>query len=224
MTEPNEPNGTNEPRDQPGWQDSGQNHGQNQGQNQGQQYPGAPQYPNAQQYPNAPQHAQYPGTQQYPQYPGAQQYPNPQFGAAPPPGYPNAQYGTTPYGNAPYGSPQYGNAAYGGYAPYGYPYGYNAQRLGTSGMAIASLILGICGFLCVTPFVGLGLGIAALSRVKKTGQPGKGMAIAGIVLSSVWIALMILLLATGNFHLNVGNGSGTGPSVEPTQGPDGTSA
>lgn len=189
---------TNGPSDQPGQQQPGQD--------QGRQYPGAPQYPNA---------------PQYPQYPATQQYPNPQFGAAPQPGYPNAQYGTTPYGNAPYGGPQYGNAAYG---PYGYPYGYNAQRFGTSGMAIASLILGICGFLCVTPFVGLGLGIAALSRIKKTGQPGKGMATAGIILSCAWIALMILLLATGNFHFAVGNGSGTGPSVEPTQGPDGTSA
>jgi len=158
----------------------------------------APQYPNA----------------EYPQYPNPQ-YPNQsvQFGAAPP-GYPNA-----PYGNAQY--PGYGPYNNG---PYGYPTGYYAQQPGTNGMAIASLILGICGFLCVTPFVGLGLGIAALSRINKTGQSGKGMAIAGIILSSVWILLVVLALATGNFHFDFGNGSNTGPSVGPTNGPNGTSA
>lgn len=173
----------------------------------GQQPPVAPPYPGVQQYPTGPQ---YPGAQQYPaapQYPGAQPYPYA-------PQYPNAAQ--HPNG-AQYPGPQFGQ--------YGYPYGYYApQQPGTNGMAIASLILGICGFLCVSPLVGLGLGIVALSRIKKTGQSGRGMAIAGIILSSVWIALLVLMLATGNFHLHVGNGSGTGPSVEPTQGPDGTTA
>lgn len=163
-----------------------------------QPYPGVPQYPGAQQYPST-QPYPYPGAQQYP---GTQPYPYPQ------------QY--------PYAPPQYPNTHV---AQYGYPYGYYAQQqAGANGMAIASLILGICGFLCVTPYVGLGLGIAALARIKATGQSGRGMAIAGIILSSAWIALTILLLATGNFHLHVGNGSGTGPSVGQTQGPDGTSA
>lgn len=190
---------TNEPSSQPG-----------------QQQPGAPLHPNAQQEPGAPQYPsapQYPGTQQYPQYP------NPQFGA-PPPGYPNPQYGNAQPSSAPYG----GYGPYGNYGQYGYPYGYNAQQPGTNGMAIASLVLGICGFFCVTPFVGLGLGIAALSRIKKTGQSGRGMAIAGIILSSAWIALIVLVAVTGNFHLNIGNGSNTGPSVGPTQGANGTSA
>ena len=175
----------------------------------GQQSPGAPPYPNAQPSPL---------------------YPNPQFGA-PPPGYPNpnAQYGSTPYGSAPYGNSPYGNAQHGGYGPYnngpyGYPLGYYGQPPGTNGMAIASLVLGICGFLCVTPFVGLSLGLAALSRIKRTGQPGKGMAIAGIILSSAWIALMILAIVTGNFHFDIGNGSNPGPSSGQTQGPNGTSA
>lgn len=148
-----------------------------------------------------------PNQQQYPPYPNAQPYPNVQV----------------PYGSAPYGSAPYGN--YGPYSggPYGYPQGYYAQPPGTNGMAIASLVLGICGFLCVTPFVGIGLGIAALMRIKQTGQSGKGMAIAGIILSSLWILLLILAIATGNFHFTVGN-SNPGPSVGQTQAPDGTSA
>jgi hypothetical protein len=176
------------------------------------------------------------------QPPQPEPVPQPMPQPMPQPGYPNSPYGNPQYGNQQYGSPQYGNpqygnaqygnAPYGSYpqygtynnAPYGYPQGYYGQPPGTSGLAIASLVLGICGFLCVTPFVGLPLGLAALSKIKRTGQPGKGMAIAGIVLSSLWILLMILLLATGNFHFNVGNGSGPDPSIGPTQGPDGTSA
>lgn len=200
---------TNEPRDQP------------------QQTPDFP----PPQPPAAPnpgqQYPQYPP--QFSQYPNGQPYPNPQFGAAPP-GYPNAnpnanaQYGNVPYANAPYANAQYGN--YGPYSggPYGYPQGYYPQQQrGTSGLAIASLVLGICGFLCVTPFVGLSLGIAALSRISKTGQPGKGMAIAGIILSALWIVLLILLIATGNFHIGTGP-STPGPSVVQTQDPNGTSA
>jgi hypothetical protein len=134
----------------------------------------------------------------------------PQFGTAPP-GYPNGPHGAPQY-------PQYG--PYGG--QYGYPVGYYAPSAGTNGMAIASLILGICGFFCITPFLGIGFGIAALSRIGKTGQSGKGMAIAGIILSGLWILLLVLVLATGGFHIAIG--SSNPPSVGPTQGPNQTSA
>jgi hypothetical protein len=166
-----------------------------------------PQY----QYPTTP----YPAAQQYPTAQPSPQYPNPQYGPGPgaaPPGYPpNAPYGN--YG--PYNA--YNNG------PYGYPQGY-AQPPGTSGLAIASLVLGICGFFCVTPFIGIPLGIAALSKIGRTGGSGKGMATAGIILSSLWILLLVLLLATGNFHFNVGNSNNPGPSVVQTQDPDGTTA
>lgn len=148
-----------------------------------------------------------------PQY----QYPNPGQVPGPGPGpYPNAPQ--APYGGyGPYNP-------YGG-GPYGYPQGYFVQPQGTNGMAIASLVLGICGFMCVTPFVGLALGITALSKIGKTGQSGKGMAIAGVILSSVWIALLIVAIVTGSFHFNFGtNSNNPGPSVVQTQGPNGTSA
>jgi hypothetical protein len=173
-----------------------------------------------------------PATQQYPttQYPTPQspapQYPTPQNPAqqypAPPGAYPppqGTQYGTqySPYGSGPYPNGPYTNG------PYGYPQGYYPQPAGTSGLAIASLILGICGFFCVTPFIGLGLGIGALSKISKTGQGGRGLAIAGIILSSAWILLIVLGVATGNFHFNFGGNSGPGPSSEPN-GSNGTSA
>lgn len=77
-------------------------------------------------------------------------------------------------------------------SPFGYPpYGYGSPQppTGTNGMAIAALVLGLCGFLFLTPVVGLVLGFVALSAVKKSGQSGKGLAISGIVLSLVWIAV-----------------------------------
>lgn len=83
-----------------------------------------------------------------------------------------------------------------------------------NGMAVASLICGCVGFLgtfcCLTiPFVGLAvplaglvLGLVALSQLKANpGQEGKGMAIAGIILSAVGmlisIGMTILVLAGG---------------------------
>jgi hypothetical protein len=113
---------------------------------------------------------------------------------------------------------------YGQYGPGPYGYGVNAYGPppGTNGMAIASLILGICGFFCVTPLIGLGLGIGALVQTSKTRQAGRGMAIAGIILSLAWILLAVLLIATGHFYFNDGTGSGT--TSGPPQGTNGTSA
>lgn len=131
------------------------------------------------------------------------------YGAAPPPGAPGwNQQAPYPVGPAqPYG------AAY-PYGPYN-PYGYGPQPTGTSGLAIASLVTGICGFFCVTPLVSIGLGIAALVNISRTGRPGKGMAIAGLIVSGLWIALFIILIATGHFSTT------SGPT---DQGPNGTSA
>lgn len=66
----------------------------------------------------------------------------------------------------------------------------------TSGLAIASLILAITGFICLPilgPILGLILGIVAKSQIKKSsGQvEGGGLATAGIVLSVLAIVLVI---------------------------------
>ncbi|BBZ37218.1 DUF4190 domain-containing protein [Mycobacterium conspicuum] len=59
-------------------------------------------------------------------------------------------------------------------------------------MAIASLVCSLVGWLCGVGFIlGLIFGIVALGQIKRTGQGGRGMAIAGIVIASVWIVLCI---------------------------------
>jgi hypothetical protein len=135
----------------------------------------------------------------------------PEFGQAPPqPGFgaPGQGYGYPPpqypqqAPQSPYGDP-YGN-------PYGY-YGYQPPISGTNGMAIAAMVCGICGFLCLLPgLVGIILGIVSLPQIKRTQQSGRGMAITGIVVGSLWILAFILLLFLGHHGQQVGNSGSTG--------------
>jgi hypothetical protein len=73
----------------------------------------------------------------------------------------------------------------------------------TNGLAIASLVLGLVG-LCVPlcPLLAVIFGAIALSQISKTGQEGKGMAIAGLILGIVKIALGVLWVIL-NFALNI---------------------
>jgi hypothetical protein len=80
-----------------------------------------------------------------------------------------------------------GNGAAGKFAP-------ASPNYKTNGMAITALIFGISGFLFLPACIGVGLGFGALGTIEHTGQPGKGMAVAGIVLSSAWLALWALLI------------------------------
>lgn len=119
-----------------------------------------------------------PGTPPYPQAP----HPQGPFPQGP---YPEGSYQQGPYQQAPYAGPYqpWGQ----GYSPYNRPVPFN-------GLAIAALVLGV---LCFLPAVGLVLGIAALVQIKRRGERGKGMAVAGIVLSSVGVVLLALMVATG---------------------------
>ncbi|MFJ8039262.1 DUF4190 domain-containing protein [Kitasatospora sp. NPDC096147] len=103
-----------------------------------------------------------------------------------------APYPGPPYGGAPYGAP-YGGAPYGGAPHPGGPYGGGGYwqgpvppATGTNGMAIASLVVGVLGLFCLAWTVGLGLGIAALRQIRRRPQRGRGLAVAGIVLSTCW--------------------------------------
>jgi hypothetical protein len=106
-----------------------------------------------------------------------------------------------PYGGQP-GSYAQSPASPAAPAASGAPYQYPAlgnfaavnQNYKTNGMAITALILGITGFLFIPACIGMGLGFGALGTIKHTGQPGKGMAVAGIVLSSAWLVLWVLLV------------------------------
>jgi hypothetical protein len=79
---------------------------------------------------------------------------------------------------APYGAPQYAPAA-----------------PKTNGLAVASLVLGITGFLCCIPAIlALVFGYISKGQIDKSNgtQGGRGMAVAGIVLGWVWVGLGIL--------------------------------
>ncbi|TQK19436.1 uncharacterized protein DUF4190 [Microbacterium sp. SLBN-154] len=131
-----------------------------------------------------------PTTPAVPPYPGS-----PQGSSAPaqPPAYgqPPAQTpypGPSPYGaTAPYGSqPPYGNAPYGAYA---------APR--TNVLAIVSLISSIASFV-VLPFIGSLVGVItghmALSQIKRTGEQGRGLALAGMIVGYVGLGFILLLV------------------------------
>lgn len=66
-------------------------------------------------------------------------------------------------------------------------YGPSPARPGTNGFAIAGLILGIVGGFVLSVI----FGCVALSQIKNTGQHGRGMAIAGLVLSGLWLLLIV---------------------------------
>ena len=59
-------------------------------------------------------------------------------------------------------------------------------------MAIASLVCSLLGWLClIGPILGLIFGFVALNQIKQTGQRGRGMALAGIIIGGILVALII---------------------------------
>ena len=126
----------------------------------------------------------------YPPPPGDSGYPPPGQGYSPPPGagYPPPQ-GYPPPGQ---GYPPPPGAAY-------------PQAVGTNGMAIASLVCSLLGWLCgIGPILGIIFGVLALNKIKETGQGGRGLAIAGIAIGAVLIVFGviggILSLVSGGFE------------------------
>ncbi|RSS55323.1 DUF4190 domain-containing protein [Streptomyces sp. WAC01280] len=94
-----------------------------------------------------------------------------------------------PYAAGPYGPPGVpGAPGVPGIGPYGQP------KRSTNGFAVASLVSGI---VCCLPPLGLILGLIALPQIKKKDQAGKGLAIAGVILSVVSSLLLTLGLVTG---------------------------
>lgn len=67
----------------------------------------------------------------------------------------------------------------------------------TNGLAITAFVLGLLGIVGISAILGIVLGIVALRRIRRTLQRGKGLAIAGIVLGSCWLALAVVLVVTG---------------------------
>lgn len=61
---------------------------------------------------------------------------------------------------------------------------------GTNGFAIASLVLGLIGFVLLSVI----FGIVALGKLRHRPQRGKGMAIAGLCLSALWVVGVVSVL------------------------------
>ena len=90
----------------------------------------------------------------------------------------------------------------------GYPpppgYGYGPPR-GTNGFAIAALV---CAFVCAP--LGLIFGIMARKQIRQSGEDGDGLALAGIIVSAVSLALIVLWFlfvvvlfsSAGTVHIN----------------------
>ncbi len=58
----------------------------------------------------------------------------------------------------------------------------------TNVLAIVSLVISILGF----NIIAIILGAIALSQIKKTGENGRGLAIAGIIIGAISIVLIII--------------------------------
>lgn len=140
-----------------------------------------------------------PGAQPgYPPYAGAPAYQ--------PPAYPQqqqaypAQQPVQPYpGAAPtYAPAPYG---YGGYAP--------AQK--TNVLSIVSMIASILGAVWVLPLIGslagAIMGHIALNQLKTSGEKGRGMALAGVIVG--WIGLGLIVLVILFFFLAIVAGTGS---------------
>jgi hypothetical protein len=80
--------------------------------------------------------------------------------------------------------------------------GYQPVAAGNNGFAVASLVLGILGCLGIAAILAVVFGFIARSQIRKSGQAGDGMAVAGIVLGFVWIALSIITVATGGYDFD----------------------
>jgi hypothetical protein len=106
---------------------------------------------------------------------------------------------TTPYG-APAGQPPpYGAVPY-GRTPYPPPYGHHYgsvyplphEQGGTNGFAVASLIFGAVWLFWLGSILAVVFGVIGLRQIDRQGDGGRGLAIAGIVLGCVGLALLVL--------------------------------
>ncbi len=78
---------------------------------------------------------------------------------------------------------------------------------GNNGLAVASLVLSIVGICCgIGAIIGIILGFVALNQIKQTGQPGEGLAKAGIivgVIAVIWGVMWLFINLTtdiGSFY------------------------
>ena len=180
--------------------------------------------PNDQGYPNSP----------YPQPDFSQDsYPQAPYDQAP---YDQAPYDQAPYSQDPYYNPTYQQAPYPHQPPYQQypdPYSYPPQppqNGGVSALAVVSLVLGIMALIIsLFPILNIGslifgvagiiLAIIGLRGIKQGKNSGKGIAIAGIVVSSIAVVVAAAILIFSMILINeaASNGGSVRYSTTTTQ-------
>lgn len=113
-------------------------------------------------------------------------------------GNPDAAARPDPYA-PPAAQPYYGGAPA---SPYVAPYGAPAPGQGVNGLALAGLLVGAIAWIAVGALAGIAglvLSILGLGQAKKREaaghpQPGRGLAMGGIIVSSIVLALSVVLL------------------------------
>jgi len=128
---------------------------------------------------------------------------NPGYGQQPGYGPSNPGYGQQPgYAQQPYQGYDYGQQQYGYQQQPGYP-APAYQPAGTNGLAVASMILGILGFVTcgLTSVLAVIFGHVSLGQIKRTGEQGYGMALTGVILgwilTGLWLLYWIMVVFFG---------------------------
>jgi|GEM_PF-7061759 len=69
-----------------------------------------------------------------------------------------------------------------------------SSDLGTNIFATLSLIFGIVFFVPFAPILAIIFGFIGLNQIKTSGEQGKGLAIAGIILGFFWLIIFLIIL------------------------------
>ena len=130
-------------------------------------------------HPYDPQDPQQPGQPPYPQSQPDPYSQNPysQDSSSQTPG--SGSGSQDPYAQSPYSSSSYGAQQY--------PYGQ--QTAPTNVLAIVALVSAF-----FIPVAGIVCGHLALGQIKRTGENGRGLALAGLIIGYVLTALIVLMI------------------------------
>lgn len=91
-------------------------------------------------------------------------------------------------------------------------------------LAVASALLGLIGVTVIGAIASVACGISALRQIRRTGQRGRGLAITGLVLSALWLALLGAVLAASGGKSPTRPAASTGHSSPPSQAPSPTAS
>ena len=107
----------------------------------------------------------------------------------PAPPYHPASPASAPAAGSPYGPPPYAGAGTVGYGQVPGQQVYWSTKPPTNSIAIVALILGF-----VFPLGGVIAGHIALAQIRRTGEGGRGLALAGAIIGYVYIGFMVLYI------------------------------